>query len=195
MEKALIVFEKNKILGKVKTRLAVEIGNEKALNLYEVMVNYVHEVIQYGDQTNFIYYSEFIEDKHPVSFQSAVQYGKDLGERMLNAFIDVKAKGCKKVLIIGTDCIEIDKQIIEHAFNHLDNKDVVIGPALDGGYYLLGMNQIHIELFENMKWSTDSVFKETVHRCSELNLSIGFLPTLNDIDELEDLKKSNLSKN
>lgn len=187
MEKAIIVFEKNKILGKVKTRLAATVGDEKALELYSEMVRYTHEIIEQGEQVNFIYYSDFLPTDHSANFQHGLQHGVDLGDRMMNALIDIKAKGFKKVVLIGTDCLELTNDIISFGFDMLDLNDIVIGPATDGGYYLIGMNQIYIELFENMEWSTSHVLTETLNRCAELKLSVGVLPALNDIDEEGDL--------
>lgn len=194
MKRALIIFEKNKIPGKVKTRLAAKIGDEAALILYGEMTSYIHEIVKTDQQDNYIYYSDFLEDKSSPDFYYSVQFGSDLGERMLNAFLDLKIKKYDQVLIIGTDCIELKSEDFQKAFSILDNKDIVIGPAEDGGYYLLGLNHIYPELFENMEWSNESVFTETLKRATQLDLSIGFLPTLNDIDDLEDLEKSKLSK-
>ena len=194
MKKALIIFEKNKVLGKVKTRLAATVGDDNALRLYVEMTRYIHELIQTGDQDNFIYYSDFVEENHPNEFQSGIQFGQNLGERMLNAFLDLKAKGYDQVLIIGTDCIELTEDNIVKAYELLETNDIVIGPAEDGGYYLLGLNHIHPEIFTDMEWSTDAVLAETLKRTSSLDLNVGFLPVHNDIDDLEDLNKSSFLK-
>ena len=106
---------------------------------------------------------------------------------MKNAFEASFAQGYKKVCIIGSDCYELDTHILEEAFAQLDRKEVVIGPAKDGGYYLLGMRKMHMHLFENKKWSTSSVLSDTLNDLKEANLSFYLLPELTDIDEEKDL--------
>ncbi|MDQ3682830.1 MAG: glycosyltransferase, partial [Bacteroidota bacterium] len=98
----------------------------------------------------------------------------------------VLSRNHSKVLIIGSDCIELTESIIQAAFYQLNTKDVVIGPANDGGYYLLGMRRLHSELFINKKWSTDKVYRATVNNFNELGLSYYELPVLIDIDTKED---------
>jgi len=116
------------------------------------------------------------------------QKGKDLGEKMQNAFQTVFNNGVSKTLIIGTDLPEISSEIINRSFELLNNNDIVIGPATDGGYYLLGMKNVYKELFTNLPWSTDKLFENTIDIINKLNLSISYLPRLSDIDTEEDLK-------
>lgn len=94
--------------------------------------------------------------------------------------------GYEKVAIIGSDCFELTKAIIEEAFALLKNKDVVIGPAKDGGYYLLGMKKLIEPVFENKQWSTESVFNETINDLTENSFSFASLPVLTDVDTEED---------
>lgn len=122
-----------------------------------------------------------------------MQQGDDLGERMQDAFQHLFNEGYSKVCIIGSDCYELNNNIIETAFKELDNADVVIGPVMDGGYYLLGCNKLIPEFFINKAWSTETVFADTLKDASALILSIQQLPVLNDIDDEKDLRNSALA--
>ncbi len=190
---ALIVFVKNPLLGKVKTRLAQKIGAEKALKIYQKLLNHTLDIILSLLQDVAIYYSDdvIIDDMWAdKQFSKEKQTGIDLGDRMSNAFKDCFSKGYKKVCIIGSDNLEINAGIIEHAFHELNNSDIVIGPSSDGGYYLLGMQTHHPEIFNNKSWSTSKVLEETVNDLNNLALSYSLLETINDIDTYSDLKKA-----
>ena len=115
-----------------------------------------------------------------------MQNGNDLGERMYNAFKSGFQKRYKKIVIIGTDIYDLNSEIIEEAFAKLEKSDFVIGPAEDGGYYLLGMKSMSKEIFFNKKWGTNSVLKDTLNNLSHKNVEL--LQTKNDIDVYEDLK-------
>lgn len=190
MKEALIIFGKNPETGKVKTRLAATIGDKAALAVYQRLLFHTAAVTGDLPMDKFIFYSEKIMHKDiwkKERFIKQTQRGKDLGERMKNAFEDLFEKGYRKIVIIGTDCPELTAGIITNAFTCLDTRDVVIGPAADGGYYLLGMTQLHSSLFQNMLWSTSTVLKGTTSRCHTLNLNYDLLPILNDIDNEKDL--------
>ena len=106
---------------------------------------------------------------------------------MRNAFTLLFDKRYKQVAIIGSDCYELSRNIILSALSGLQNNDVVIGPAKDGGYYLLGMNRLIPKIFESKRWGTGSVFQETITDIRHLNYSIAELPVLNDVDEAGDV--------
>ena len=106
---------------------------------------------------------------------------------MSNAFSYTFQKGYDRVVIIGTDCPELTAGILMNAFAYLNNHDVVIGPAADGGYYLLAMKQHYSALFKNINWSTETVLEETLEICMENNLNYTLLPVLHDVDEERDL--------
>ena len=186
---ALIIFQKNMVPGKVKTRLAKTLGDAKALQIYTDLVRYTRTVTDELNCDHFIFYSDYVEqnDDWKKTYHKAVQGGKDLGERMKNAFETVLQKGYEKAVIIGTDCPMITAKIVNEAFKKLNKNDVVIGASADGGYYLLSMKQTQPFLFENIAWSTDSVFNSTINQCKEHNLSYFVLPTLHDVDEEKDL--------
>ena len=191
---SLLIFARNPVYGKVKTRLAATIGNDKALLIYQKLVEHTAAVTKSINTTRTVYYSDFIAagDAWDNSFLKTVQRGADLGERMSNAFRDALEYGTNKAVIIGTDCYDLTSTIIADAFSELSNFDIVIGPALDGGYYLLGMNTHHPSLFDNMEWSTEAVLLETLTRCGDLDLRYFLLPVLSDIDEEKDLLNSNI---
>ncbi len=189
-ENALIIFVKNLIKGRVKTRLANTLGDEVAMDIYQQLLKNVHDKIQSLEIDKIVFYSEFIEDDiwQNDLFQKEIQEGNDLGERMKNAFKSSFTAGYKNVVIIGTDCPGIYEDILEDGFLKLNKSDIVIGPATDGGYYLLGMKKVHSFLFQNIEWSTDSVFQQTIELCNRNHLSYFLLPGLSDIDEEKDLK-------
>lgn len=185
----LIIFAKNLIHGKVKTRLAATIGAERAFEVYKDLIANTVSIAQNLKADKIVYYSEKIEmeDMWNEHFLKAKQRGTDLGERMTNAFNDVFQQGYTKAVIIGTDCPSLNEHIIHDAFEDLNNNDVVIGPAFDGGYYLLGMKEPHPYLFKNVEWSTPAVFETTIAKCTSLHLKSFILPRLHDIDEEKDL--------
>lgn len=184
---AIIIFQKNAQKGRVKTRLAATIGDEEALKVYRLLTEYTHQVCLELDCPKFLYFSDFITDSESRDhYELRVQDGKDLGERMKNAFEALFEAGYEKILILGTDCAELDATILKKAFKDLKNEEVVIGPARDGGYYLLGMSKFIPELFEDMPWSTKDVAPETMKRLNELSIPFTTLPTLSDVDNEAD---------
>lgn len=192
-KRLLIIFVKNPELGKCKTRLAATIGDEKALNFYKNMLKRTKEVAEKVGADKAIYYSSFIDGKdlwpnQPPFYKFLQNQNPDLGIKMQSAFEEAFQDGYESVCIIGSDCYALDEKAIEQAFNALENHDVVLGPSNDGGYYLLGMNQLHPELFKNKEWSTESVAPETIQDFKSLNLKYSLLEELTDIDNEEDLK-------
>lgn len=191
----LIIFVKNPVLGKVKTRLAASIGNERALEVYLKLLEITRKAALETDCVRNVFYSDEIaadawdDDK----FNKFVQEGDSLGDRMKNAFEQVFALGATKAAIIGSDCPALTSDIIKGAFAALNDKDVCIGPAQDGGYYLIGMNELYPFLFHGKTWSTDSVLQETINDIEEKDLSYSLLSELSDLDNLNDLKHSNLN--
>tara|TARA_R110002049_G_scaffold3502_1_gene26224 strand:- start:2931 stop:3554 length:624 start_codon:yes stop_codon:yes gene_type:complete len=193
MSNALIIFIKNPELGKVKTRLASSIGDEKALKVYKILLERTKEIVLRVNSKRFLYYSNSIQDSDgwgTAFFSKQIQDRGDLGERMKDAFKKAFLEGSSKVLIVGSDCYDLSSDIIELAFKSLEQKDTVIGPANDGGYYLLGMKGFIPEIFEDIEWSTSTVFDETVRKLKDLKQSVNILPELIDIDELSDLQAS-----
>lgn len=186
---ALLIFVKNLIEGRVKTRLADTLGNDTAMNIYKQLLKNTHDAILPVEKDKIVFYSDFIEEDiwENNLFQKETQEGNDLGERMGIAFKSSFTAGYKKIVIIGTDCPGINKSILENAFLKLNNSDIVIGPATDGGYYLLGMKEEHPILFQDIEWSTDKVLQQTIELCDRKHLSYFLLPELSDVDEEKDL--------
>ena len=195
MEKsAVIILIRNPVLGCVKTRLAADIGNLNALNVYKNLLSYTRNITNSMDSSRLLFYSDFIDlndDWEDGIYQKYLQSGNDFGEKMLNAF-NIALTQHELVVIIGSDCFELNSEIIELAFKKLKYFDVVIGPAKDGGYYLMGLKRVYPELFQGKNWSTDSVLSETINTLKELDLTYHLLPLLGDIDTLQDLKASKL---
>ena len=135
-EQHLIIFVKNPVLGKVKTRLAAGIGEEKALEIYRQLLAITQTAAAKSSCMRHVFYSDEIENDSwdDNKFNKHVQEGKTLGDRMNNAFEKVFALRARNAVIIGSDCPQITTEIIDQAFVNLKEKDVVIGPAKDGGY-------------------------------------------------------------
>jgi len=186
----LLVFTRNPELGKVKTRLAKTIGDQKALDIYKLLLNYTKRTIQNINCDKAVYYSDAIQENdiwENSIFLKKLQNGKNLGYRMYNAFKNAFHKDYKKVVIVGTDIFELKSKQINEAFKALDKHEVVIGPAKDGGYYLLGLKKLHPEIFKNKKWGTETIFQETMQGLN--NVDVHLLVELNDIDTYDDLKQ------
>ncbi len=189
MSKNLVmVFTRNPELGKVKTRLAKTIGEQSALNIFKFLLNHTETVIRNIDCDKAIYYSVKVRDNDiwdPSLYSKHLQQGKDLGKRMYYAFLDAFSEDYKKVVIVGSDLYDLQPKHIENAFRKLDSYEVVIGPAEDGGYYLLGMKTIHSQVFTTKEWGTSTVFENTINDLQ--NESVFLLEELNDIDVYDDI--------
>lgn len=193
MENALIIFVRKPELGKVKTRLAATIGDENALKVYNDLLSHTCIITKGLSVDKYAFYSEQATGEDLWSkngFHRKEQEGIELGKKMENAFENLGNEGYEKIIIIGSDCFELEESLIREAFDQLDKNDVVIGPANDGGYYLLGMKKIYSFLFRNKKWSTDSVCNDTLQDIHEHNLSCYQLPVLTDVDTEEDYNKT-----
>ena len=192
MKQALIIFARNPVRGKVKTRLAATMGDDKALSIYQSLLEHTVQITQQLPYDCYVFYADGISknDVWPDDlYLKKNQEGKDLGQRMLHAFDTLFQQGYQKIIIIGTDCFELSSFILLDAFTGLDEKEVVIGPSEDGGYYLLGMRQFFPFLFEEKAWSTDSVYSSTVQQLVIQNIRYEILPILNDIDTEDDWKQ------
>jgi uncharacterized protein len=187
---ALMIFTKNPEYGKVKTRLASTIGHAAALEVYSQLLLHTLSVTRDLSVDKIVFYSNQIDSNdlwEESMYKKQIQQGADLGERMKNAFSFTFEKGYKEIVIIGTDCCDLTTGVIKNAFENLSADDAVIGPATDGGYYLLGLKQHCPELFEGINWSSDTVFASTIKKLCDLQLKYFLLPVLNDVDEAKDL--------
>jgi rSAM/selenodomain-associated transferase 1 len=186
----LIIFYRNPKIGKVKTRLAATVGNEKALEIFRTLSMHTKKISENLLCDKIVFYTDSIDlmDMWPnATYLKSLQQGNDLGERMNNAFAAGFDSQYNSICIIGTDCYELTEDILKQAFNALESSDAVIGPARDGGYYLLGMNKPYTEVFRNKDWSTETVFKETIRDFDSLGLKYAKLQMLRDIDIEDDL--------
>lgn len=187
---ALLLFIKNPIPGKTKTRLAADVGNEMALKMYHRLTDWTREQAAGLQGINrHLWYSNFIPetDNWPTDeFEKFVQQGEGLGERMEAAFAHAFAMGQDRVVVIGSDCPGITTEYLRQAFEALESSDLVVGPALDGGYTLLGMRKLHPTLFREMNWSTSEVLPDTLARAAAAHLKVTKLSPLSDVDYLED---------
>ncbi len=187
MQRALIIFVRNPQLGKVKTRLAEQIGAQKALLVYKRLLEHTRKVALDSNCTKYVFVTEPLAIDTWKIFSEEKQMGESLGERMFSAFQSVFAKGYKQVIVIGSDCPGLTSAHIHHAFESLEQNDVVIGPAHDGGYYMLGLKELYREVFENKAWSTSSVLSDTMDSIHQLKLSCKVMKLLTDVDREEDL--------
>ncbi|HZH95068.1 MAG TPA: TIGR04282 family arsenosugar biosynthesis glycosyltransferase [Flavisolibacter sp.] len=189
MSSAIIIFVRNPEWGKVKTRLAATVGNNKALEIYIQLLEHTLNITKDLAAHKYVFYADAIPDDDlwkEAGYHRLLQSDGDLGTKMRLAFQTLFANGYKNIIIIGSDCIELTPRILENAFGQLETHDVVIGPANDGGYYLLGMKGLHESFFQNKAWSTGEVYTATVADFNSLQLSFYSLPVLIDIDTEED---------
>ena len=195
LDVALILFVRNPEAGKVKTRLAKTIGNDKALTVYKMLLKHTKQITEPLSCRKFVYYSDIIIEhdlwSHP-GYTKRLQFGDDLGKRMSNAFKALFEQGFNKVLIIGSDCYQLQVENLKEAIGILDQHDAVIGPTVDGGYYLLGMTAYIPEVFLEKQWSTDNVCVKTVLDFKDMGLKFSVLDKLYDVDEAADLESNGI---
>lgn len=186
----LMIFVKNPELGKAKTRLAASIGNEAALQVYKRLLERTKEITSPISFAKAVFYNQFV-DKNDIwpneDFAKMLQSNGDLGQKMESAFDWAFQNDFQKVCIIGSDCYDLTTDNLTEAFECLDNHDAVIGPARDGGYYLLGLSKACSSIFQNKEWSTDSVCSDTEKDFQSEGMSYRKLETLNDVDTIDDL--------
>lgn len=188
---ALLIFIKNPRAGHVKTRIAQELGDEKALQIYRHLLSITRRNTEGLPFRKFLFYSDFVDETdewNPQDYEKKQQHGPTLGERMDDAFRQVFAeKGVTRAIIIGSDCPDLSGDLIENAFEALKIHDIVLGPARDGGYYLLGMKRLEAVIFQNKTWSTATVLRDTLDDLRRLQKSFFLLPVLSDVDTVTDL--------
>ena len=189
-KEAIIIFLKYPELGRSKTRLAATVGDENALKVYKELLLHTNLITKDLNFDKFLFYDKVSSNKMTWGddlYQTAYQKESDLGGRMEDAFEQSFKRGYERVLIIGSDCYELDQNVIKNAFEKLKDKQVVIGPAKDGGYYLLGLSKMIKPIFNDVSWNTENVYSETVKILNSLNIEHDTTPTLSDIDVFDDL--------
>ena len=193
---ALVIFVRNPISGQVKTRLAKDIGDERALEIYLQLLQHTLKITRGLSFRKFVYYADEVSDYDLWSvpgYTKRKQNGVDLGERMLNSFKELFNQGFTRIIIIGSDCLQLKTETIEEAVAVLESNSAVIGPARDGGYYLLGLTELYPDLFINKPWSTDQVFAKTIDDFNKQGISYAMLEELSDIDDITDLEENGIS--
>jgi uncharacterized protein len=199
LSNCLIIFTRYPVPGKAKTRLIPALTAVGAADLHRQMTEHTLAQVRQFDAEDpisiEIHYAGDQDDNKMADWLGAdlvyqVQVGEDLGQRMSHSLRSVFASGRKEqpsAIIIGTDCPGLNADLLKLAFDHLRTHDLAIGPAIDGGYYLMGLSRFIPELFVGVEWSTAQVLNQTVEIANKLGLSIAYLPTLADIDRPEDL--------
>jgi len=194
-DRCLLFFIKNPERGKVKTRLASAVGGEMAVRLYK---RFLLEMLSTLNKGTFLFYLCFypadalegLRNWLGEDYLYMPQQGEDLGERMKNCFMEALAMNFKRVVLIGSDIPDLPLEFIEEAFRSLNENDAVIGPSLDGGYYLIGFKdkKFSPKVFKGIPWSTERVFEQTMKILGREGLTVHTLQPRRDIDTIEDLK-------
>jgi rSAM/selenodomain-associated transferase 1 len=193
---ALVIFVRNPVLGQVKTRLAKDIGDERACAIYLQLLEHTLKITRSLSFRKFIYYADEVSDYDLWSvpgYTKRMQSGTNLGERMLNSFKELFEQGFTRIVIIGSDCLQLQAENLQEAVTLLESNTAVIGPASDGGYYLLGLTKLYPELFVNKPWSTDQVLTKTIDDFNNQGISYALLEELSDIDDITDLEENGIS--
>lgn len=187
----IVLFVRAPFLGQVKTRLASEIGPARALEIYRALTEHVLTVVRSTGAQVFVAHAP--ADAGPVmrawlgdDVGYVPQVDGDLGVRMADAFASRVADGADRVIIVGSDCPTITRETITTALTALDDADVVFGPALDGGYYLVAARELHAALFRDVPWSSTRTLDVSLTRARDAGLRVALLTPMRDIDTVDD---------
>jgi rSAM/selenodomain-associated transferase 1 len=194
-ETCILLFVKYPEKDKVKLRLSVDINDEIIQDLYRCFVQDILTIVKKIDSQLFICFSPVGAQKKFQKWLGSTllylaQNGGNLGERMKNSFTDVFTKGFRRAILIGSDSPDLPKRYIEQAFSILQTQNTVLGPTVDGGYYLIGFNTDTFTpiVFEDISWGNQTVFQETMMKIKQAHRSFGLLPIWSDVDTIADLK-------
>jgi len=186
-KEALIIMTKNPIKGQVKTRLSETLGPDTTFEIYKRLLKITQQITENLPIDKHLFYSDFIvlqDEFSTEEYQKHVQISHpNLGNKMLAAFQQMFNLGYEKCVIIGSDCPYLSASLISEAFVKLTETDVVIGPSVDGGFYLLGCKNDRDLNFDNIIWSTDMVTNQLLINIDKDGLSRLLLPILEDIDD------------
>ena len=191
-KKLLIVFIKNPRKGAVKRRIANELGDEAALEIYRALLKKTLNATRTGDHAKAVFYSEEIEtnDIWPEEeYSKHLQEGTGMGQRMMNAFKTGFQQGFRKIVLVGGDIVNLDPGVIAEAFDALEDEKAVLGPATDGGYYLIGMKSMQEFIFRDKEWGQKSVFKDTCMQLQQKGFEVVVLEERSDVDTVDDFLK------
>ncbi|MFP4300338.1 MAG: TIGR04282 family arsenosugar biosynthesis glycosyltransferase [Spirulinaceae cyanobacterium] len=193
MSDCLIIFTRYPEPGKTKTRLIPALGAEQAAKLQQTFTESTLQKAQTLSTSVQIEVhfangnTQKMQDWLGQNITVKPQFQGNLGQRMAASFQQAFESGNQRVVIIGIDCPDLTPALLQKAFTLLQNQDLVLGKALDGGYYLIGLQHLIPALFQNIAWGTDTVLQQTVEIATKLQLQVAYLPTLRDIDTPEDL--------
>ncbi len=184
----LLIFTRNPELGKCKTRLAAKVGDPAALEIYTFLLQHTVDITKNLNVAKNVYYSEAIWENDVWNnniYEKKLQIGTDLGKRMQNAFDEGFKEGYERIIIIGSDMYDLSQTDLENAFDKLKHHDFVVGPAQDGGYYLLGAKKPNTSIFKDKQWGQDTVLEDTLSDLKDEDYSL--LTEKNDVDHYEDI--------
>jgi rSAM/selenodomain-associated transferase 1 len=187
----VIIFAKDPVAGRVKTRLAKETGKRQALKVYESLLKKTFKTFKKTKYDVRVYFTpgrDNLKKLLPKRFELFPQKGRGLGSRMFNAFKDC-FKYYQKIILIGVDCPFVNKGLIQKAFASLSQHSIIFGPSKDGGYYLVGLSKLYPSIFKNISWGSNKVLKQTLKQCKLLSIKPYLLKKLYDIDTVSDYKK------
>lgn len=197
---SLNIFAKSPILGTVKTRMCPPLSRTQCLHLHQILVNHTLRLLQplcsseveivvcfTGTLNQALGYADRLAV--PKSFLVDIQVGKDLGERLQNTLTTRMKAGYSEVIFIGTDCPRLCLETVQYAIKSLGHQDVVIGPANDGGYYLIGFSSYIPAILQGIHWGTSEVYKQTVDRLILQSVQWESMQLQSDLDTFGDLMK------
>ena len=194
-QECILLFLRVPEKGRVKTRLAASLGEDAAFALYKSFVLDILDIISAAGCRVFLYGHpadkvEEISSWLGSQFPCRVQIGENLGSKMANAFLEVFSNGFEKAVLVGSDIPDLPLRIIQDAFSALDQEGSALGPAADGGYYLVAFRKsvFQSEVFENISWGTETVLAQTLAAFKESDTPVRLLEKWRDIDTVEDLK-------
>ena len=195
MTETLIVFTRYPEPGKTKTRMIPVLGAEGAAVLQRQLTEHTLKQVKKLQSMRSVSLELHFAGGNQQLMQKWLgenltycpQQKGDLGQRMYAAFASAFTAGSSRVVTIGIDCPDIDELLLDRAFDLLKQKDLVLGPAEDGGYYLIGLSCLFVQLFKDISWGSDRVLEQTTNIANKLGLNFDYLTTLNDIDRPEDL--------
>ena len=191
LARALLLFARLPAAGRVKTRMMARYTPDEALQLHRALLSDSLDLVNLAAPeaaaAPFLYLSEEGDLGAELSARlggiaRALQHGIDLGERLVRAFQERFGAGHRRVVVLGSDSPHLPRERILRAFQELETSDVVVGPARDGGYYLIGASRLHPELFRAIPWGSDQVCRETVRRARRERISLALLPDWEDVD-------------
>lgn len=191
MTRTLIqLFAKAPVKGQVKTRLARELGADKALSVYLHCLKHNLSLLQSLPFDYQLWLNKSSDHPLLVGESPLLQKGSDLGEKMYNALSSELSRNCyQRVMLMGSDCLEFSEQILQKASQQLDDHELVLVPAEDGGYVLIAARDtINKQIFEDIDWGSDQVLMQTLQRATQTAVRTRVLNPLRDIDHVADLQ-------